>query len=65
LTREQAANEPFVWLETLMKAATQNQAVDAMRMVNAVTAAVAPGQLKDGGTVRKQIMQHFKREAGI
>lgn len=48
-----------------MKAATQNQAVDAMRMVNAVTAAVAPGQLKDGGTVRKQIMQHFKREAGI
>ena len=65
LTRDAAANEPFVWLETLAKAAAQERAVSALYQMEATLAAVAPGALKDGASTMRKIRERFQKEAGF
>jgi len=65
LTREAAAEEPFVWLETLAKVAAQERAINALYQMEAVLAAVAPGQLKNGSDTMRKIRDKLQKEAGI
>lgn len=65
MTREQALDEPFDWLVLLAQVASEERAADALYQLQAVLGAVAPGSLKDGDKVYRQIVKSLEKQAGV
>ena len=65
MTREQILGEPVVWLQTLLRVASEERATQALLNLHATLGAVAPGSLKNGDRILKRTEERLARSAGL